>query len=64
MKINTTKTVATTLGISVQRVRQIVKELNITPIMIGKAIVLSDTDVKRLEKRKTSRGPTKKHFQS
>jgi len=60
VKINTTETVATALGLTPQRVRQLVKELNITPTMIGKAIVLSDADVKKLEKRKTQRGPTKK----
>lgn len=60
MKINTTETVATALGLTPQRVRQLVKELNITPTMIGKAIVLSDADVRLLEKRKTQRGPTKK----
>lgn len=60
MKINTTESVATTLGLTPQRVRQLVKELNITPTMIGKAIVLSDADVRLLERRKTQRGPTKK----
>lgn len=60
MKINTTETVATALGLTPQRVRQLVKELNLTPTMIGKAIVLSAADVKKLEKRKTQRGPTKK----
>lgn len=60
MRINTTETVATALGLTPQRVRQLVKELNIEPTMIGKAIVLSDADVRRIERRKTSRGPTKK----
>ena len=60
MKINTTETVATALGISPQRIRQAIKELSITPTMIGKAIVLSDADVKKLERRKTSRGPAKR----
>ncbi|MEK6281893.1 MAG: hypothetical protein AABN95_16185 [Acidobacteriota bacterium] len=60
MKINTTETVANALGLTPQRVRQLVKELNIEPTMIGKAIVLSDADVKKLERRKTQRGPTKK----
>lgn len=59
MKINTTETVAAALGLTPQRVRQLVKELNIEPTMIGKAIVLSDADVKKLERRKTSRGPAK-----
>lgn len=59
MKINTTETVATTLGLTPQRIRQLVKELKIEPTMIGKAIVLSDADVKKLERRKTSRGPAK-----
>lgn len=59
MKINTTTTVATALGVTVQRVRQLVKELNIEPAMIGKAIVLSNADVKKLERRKTQRGPSK-----
>jgi hypothetical protein len=59
VKINTTESVATALGLSPQRVRQLVKELNIEPTMIGKAIVLSDADVKKLERRKTSRGPAK-----
>jgi len=60
VRINTTETVATALGLTPQRVRQLVKELNIEPTMIGKAIVLSDADVRRIERRKTSRGPTKK----
>ena len=59
MKINTTETVAAALGLTPQRVRQLVKELNIEPTMIGKAIVLSDADVKKIERRKTSRGPAK-----
>jgi hypothetical protein len=58
--INTTATVAAALGLSPQRVRQAIKELNITPTMIGKAIVLSDADVKKLARRKTQRGPVKK----
>jgi hypothetical protein len=60
VKINTTETVATALRLTPQRVRQLVKELNITPTMIGKAIVLSDADVRLLGKRKTQRGPVKK----
>lgn len=60
MKINTTETVATALNITVQAVRQAIKKLNITPTMIGKAIVLSDADVKKLERRKTRPGPTAK----
>jgi hypothetical protein len=59
MKINTTESVAGALGITPQRVRQLVKELGITPTMIGKAMILSDADVKKLEKRKTQRGPAK-----
>lgn len=59
MKINTTETVANALGLTPQRVRQLVRELNIEPTRIGKAIVLSDADVKKLERRKTQRGPAK-----
>ena len=59
MKINTTKSVAGALGITPQRVRQLVKELGIGLQMVGKAMILSDADVKKLEKRKTQRGPTK-----
>lgn len=60
MKINTTETVAAALGISVQAVRLAIKKLNITPTMIGKAIVLSDADVRKLERRKTQPGPKKR----
>ena len=61
MKINTTESVATALGITPQRVRQLVHQLGIEPTSIGKAMILSDADVKKLGKRKTSKGPTKKN---
>jgi hypothetical protein len=57
--INTTESVASALGISVQRVRQLIKELDITPTMIGRAIVLSNADVKKLENRNTQAGRPK-----
>lgn len=60
MKINTTQTVADALGLTTERVRQLIKELNITPTTIGRAIVLSDADVKKIEKRNTQVGRPKK----
>lgn len=61
MKINTPANVAEKLGTSVRRVQQLIKELGIEPVAtIGKTQILSDADVKRLEKRKTQRGPKAK----
>jgi DNA-directed RNA polymerase subunit H (RpoH/RPB5) len=60
VKINTTQTVADALNISTERVRQIVRELNITPTQIGRMFVLSDADVKKIEKRNTQVGRPKK----
>lgn len=53
MKINTTESVAGALGLTVQRVRQIIKELGIEPETIGRAIVLSDAQVRQIEKYKS-----------
>lgn len=51
MKINTTAEVARELGISEQRVRQLVRELSLTPQRIGKAIVLSDAEIEAMRQR-------------
>lgn len=60
--INTTEVVATKLGMSVRRVQQLINELAIKPMqIIGKSKILSDADVKRLEKRNTRRGPKKQN---
>lgn len=59
--IATTAAIAAKLGTSTRRVQQLIKELEIVPIQtIGRSMILSDADVKRLEKRKTQPGPTKK----
>ncbi len=52
MSINTTQSIADTLGISTERVRQIAKQLNLTPQMIGKAMTFSDAQKRRIEKAK------------
>ncbi len=57
MKINTTQAVADSLGISPRRVRKLIAEMGIPTERIGKAIVLSDAQVRMLGKRKTERGP-------
>ena len=57
--LGTTNAVAAKLGITPQRVRQLIKELGIEPQMVGKSMILDTADIKRLEKRKTQRGPTK-----
>lgn len=59
MKINTTQAVADSLNITPARVRQLVRELGLEPVYIGKAIVLSDADVKKMRNRKQSMGPVK-----
>lgn len=59
MEIITTEAAATTLGVSVQRVRQLIKELGIEPQTIGKAIILTRADIKRMKQRDTKRGPKK-----
>lgn len=59
-KIITTEVAADALGISVRRVRQLIKDLRIEPQMIGKAIILSPADLKKMQTRKTQRGPAKK----
>lgn len=57
----TTAVVAQRLGTSVRRVQQLIKELNIKPVFkIGKVQILSSEDFRKLEKRKTQRGPEKK----
>lgn len=58
--LGTTNAVAAKLGITPQRVRQLIKELGIEPQMVGKSMILDTADIKRLEKRKTQRGPTAK----
>jgi len=60
MTFNTTENVAARLGLTPGRIRQLIKELNLQPTRIGKAIVLSESDVKKLQNRKTSFGPAKK----
>ena len=57
---NTTQNVAIKLGISIRRVQQLIKELGIEPEYIGKTQILSDADIRKLEKRKTQRGAAKK----
>jgi hypothetical protein len=61
MKINTPANVAARLGTSTRRVQQLIKELGIEPVeRIGKVQILSNAQVRQLERRKTQRGPTKK----
>lgn len=50
-EIITTEVAKTRLNVSVQRVRQLVKELGITPTWIGRAMILSPADLKRMKKR-------------
>lgn len=57
--LGTTNAVAAKLGITPQRVRQLVEELGIEPTWVGKSMVLEDSDIKKLENRKTQRGPAK-----
>lgn len=59
-EINTTKNVAARLGISQRLVQRLIGQLNIEPTMAGKSQILSERDVKRLEKRNTQRGAPKK----
>jgi len=55
-QINTPSVVAERTGIKVRRVQQLIKELGIVPAMrIGKTAILSEADVKRIQKRKDSR---------
>lgn len=61
MQINTTEVIAAKLGTSTRRVQQLIKELEIVPVqIIGKSQILSDRDVKRLEKRNKQVGRPKK----
>jgi hypothetical protein len=61
MRINTPTNIAAKLGISTRNVQLLIKKLEITPIeMIGKTQIISDADVKRIEKRKTTPGREKK----
>lgn len=50
-KILTSQVIADTLGISVQRVRQLAKELSIEPQTIGKALIFSPADLKKMQGR-------------
>jgi predicted transcriptional regulator len=63
MRLNTTESIADALGITPQRVRQLVTELGITradcPCCGAKERGLTEADVKKIEKRKTSKGPQK-----
>ena len=59
--INTPANVAAKLGISTRNVQLLIKKLGIEPVeMIGKTQIISDADVKKLEKRKTTPGREKK----
>ncbi len=59
-KIITPEVAATMLDVSERRVQQLIKELNIEPQRIGKTAILSDADMKKLAKRKTTPGKAKK----
>ncbi|HEY0545279.1 MAG TPA: hypothetical protein VGC91_07895 [Pyrinomonadaceae bacterium] len=58
-QIITTEVAAEMLGVTPQRVRQIARELGLEPQQIGKALIFSSADIKKMQTRKTSRGPAK-----
>jgi hypothetical protein len=58
-QILTSQTIADTLGISVQRVRQLAKELNIEPQTIGKALIFTPADLKKMQGRSKKVGRPK-----
>lgn len=58
--LGTTNAVAAKLGISPQRVRQLINELGIEAQWVGKSMILDTEDIKKLEKRKTQRGPERR----
>lgn len=58
--LGTTNAVAAKMGITPQRVRQLINELGIEPTWVGKSMILEDSDIKKIERRKTQRGPAKR----
>lgn len=58
--IITSEVAANALGITVQRVRQLAKELGIEPQRIGNALIFSKADLKKMRTRNTSVGRPKK----
>lgn len=60
-ELNTVENVAKKLNTSPRRVQQLINELGIESAQtIGKTQIISEADVRRLEQRKTQRGPEKK----
>lgn len=63
MKINTAESVADKLGVTPQLVNKLIRNLGITradcPCCGAKERGITDADVKKIEKRKTSKGPQK-----
>jgi predicted transcriptional regulator len=63
MRIKTAETVADELGVTPQLVNKLIRKLGITradcPCCGAKERGITDADVKKIEKRKTSKGPTK-----
>jgi hypothetical protein len=55
-QISLTSEVATRLGITAQRVRQLIKELDLRPRRIGGAICLTEDEIQQLENRNTLPG--------
>lgn len=58
--IVTTAEAAAVLGVSVQRVRQLIKELELEPVTIGKAILLNKDELALMQKRNTRAGRPKR----
>ncbi|HXG94160.1 MAG TPA: hypothetical protein VNN73_17585 [Blastocatellia bacterium] len=58
--IITTEVAASALGLTPQRVRQLAKELGIQPQTIGKALIFSPADLRKMQARNTNVGRPKK----
>jgi hypothetical protein len=56
-KLHTTQEAADALGITVERVRQLAKALDLRTL--GRQFVITDKDIKKMAARKTQPGPAK-----
>jgi hypothetical protein len=50
---------AAALRVSGRRIRQLVVELSITPQRVGNLLIFTPTDLKKMQRRKTTRGCAK-----
>lgn len=60
MKIITSTQAAVALGVSERRIRQLVAELSLTPQRVGRLLIFTPADLRKMKARRTTRGVVKK----